>query len=187
MPALYLRECIPVNSSLATRRDYGVCALDTAVIERDRKAVRDFLLRAAEYAGTDLSGLARRAGLSPSTVTRFVNGDSKHLPTTRTLSKIAEASGYAPSMLNGQDRGDLLEAFRKFASAVGVNLTEAALLEGADQKRLRRATQWLSLLEKLPPSAEHNLFELARGMAEAAGVMEQNANPGEAGRRRRYA
>lgn len=104
MPQVYLQDCTPVNSSLATRRIHGGCAQAVDVEMHDRKTVKEFLLAAAKHADTDLSGLARLAGLAPSTVTRFVNGDSKYLPTTRTLSKIAEASGYPSPVLGAPQR-----------------------------------------------------------------------------------
>jgi transcriptional regulator with XRE-family HTH domain len=165
MPPVYLQECISVKGSLATRRDAGAYALIAGVEERDRTAVREFLLRAAEHAGTDLSNLARLAGLSPSTVTRFVNGDSRYLPTTRTLTKIAAASGLGTPL----------------------QLAEAAALRGADQRRDRRTAQWMALINNLPPSIENNLFEALRGMIDT-GFPPQLANePRKSGRRRRHA
>jgi len=157
------------------------------MVNRDRKAVREFLLKAAERLDTDLSGLARRAGLAPSTVTRYVNGNSKHLPTTRTLAKIAEASGYTVPALGGQDRGDLLEAFSKFAAVLGIDLAEAGTLSSADLRRLRRAAEWLQVINRLPPTAEHYAFEMIRGVADAAEAAQQDPTPSEASRRRRRA
>ena len=61
--------------------------------DRDRELIRAFMERAAEAVGADLTGLARRAGMAPSTITRFVNGEVKHLPSARTLLKISAASG----------------------------------------------------------------------------------------------
>jgi DNA-binding LacI/PurR family transcriptional regulator len=148
---------------------------------RDRQAVRDFLLGAAEHAGTDLTGLARRAGVAPSTVTRFINGESRFLPTTRTLSKIADASGYGTPAFGRQNRKQLMQAFQNFAAEVGVNLAEVAILAGADRKRLRRTAELLAMINSLDPDMENRVFELLRGMTEAAGTPEKNGSPSEAG------
>jgi transcriptional regulator with XRE-family HTH domain len=184
MDAVYLQECTSVNSSLAPRRIPAGYALFRDVIARDRKTVRDFLLEAAKHAGTDLSGLARRAGLSPSTLTRFVNGESKYLPTTRTLAKIAEASGYGTPTLGRPDRRQFLEAFQKFAAELGVNLAEAAILAGADRARLRRTAEWIAMIDRLDAATERRAFDLLRGMTDAPGAAEKEANPREARRGR---
>jgi transcriptional regulator with XRE-family HTH domain len=147
---------------------------------RDRQAVKDFLLGAAEHAGTDLTGLARRAGVSPSTVTRFINGDSRYLPTTRTLAKIADASGYGTPAFGRQNRRHLMEAFQNFAAEVGVNLAEVAILAGADRKRLRRTAELIRMINSLDPTMENHIFELLRGMTETPGAPEQNGGPSEA-------
>jgi transcriptional regulator with XRE-family HTH domain len=184
MAAVYLQECTQVKSSLATRRIPGKCALFRDVIARDRKTVRDFLLAAAEHAGTDLSGLARRAGLAPSTLTRFVNGESKYLPTTRTLAKIAEASGYGTPTLGRPDRSQFLEAFQKFAAELGVDLAEAAVLAGADRTRLRRTADWIAMIDRLDAAAERRVFDLVRGMTDPPSASEKQGGPSQTRRGR---
>lgn len=78
-----------VKRNLATRQWRVRSAQILAEMDRDRELIRAFITRAAEVARTDLSGLARRAGIAPSTLTRFMNGEVKHLPTARTLLKIS--------------------------------------------------------------------------------------------------
>jgi transcriptional regulator with XRE-family HTH domain len=153
----------------------------------DRRAVKDFLVDAAKYADTDLTGLARLAGLSPSTLTRFVNGDSKYLPTTRTLAKIAAASGYSRRPLGPPDWSDVLEALGDLASAIGLNLAEAAILGGVPKHRLRRASEWMDLINRLPPSVENNAFQMLSGMIERGSATELDSSPGESSSRRRSA
>lgn len=64
--------------------------IETIERERLKDAVRDLVAES----GTTASELARRAGLAPSTLTKFLNDDSaRHVLTTRTLSKIAAVTG----------------------------------------------------------------------------------------------
>lgn len=69
-----------------------MCIISVAM-HKKRQAVLDLLDRMAKAVNKDLSGLARSAGLAPSTLTRFVNGEATHILSTRTLSKLSEASG----------------------------------------------------------------------------------------------
>jgi transcriptional regulator with XRE-family HTH domain len=184
IPSIYLHKCTPVNSSHATRRINDGYALVPDVEARDRQAVKDFLLEAAAFADTDLSGLAKLAGIAPSTLTRFVNGDSKFLPTTRTLTKIAAASGYKNVALGSPNRGDLLEALGDLAAAMGLNLAEAAILSGVDRHRLRRASEWMELLSRLPPSVERNTFDMLQGVLDTITTEELQAGPSETRPRR---
>lgn len=70
---------------------------------------RQIIRLMADAAGLELSALARKAGLAPSTLTRFMNRPIKHLLSTRTLAKLLEASGY---QINAS--GELNEANPKF-------------------------------------------------------------------------
>jgi transcriptional regulator with XRE-family HTH domain len=61
----------------------------------DQTAVREWLQLAVKTSGLTPGGLAKKAGVSPTTVTRFFYGRATHLPTFRTLSKISDAAGIA--------------------------------------------------------------------------------------------
>ena len=71
----------------------SMCAiLPLMEIDDQRAALRNLIRVMMEKSGLDATGLARAAGVSPSTVTRFLNKPVKHLLTARTLAKLSEAS-----------------------------------------------------------------------------------------------
>lgn len=186
MTPSYLQKSIPVNSVLAQRLKRLRCAHMLGGMDDDRQLLRDYLKRAAEAAGTDLTGLARKAGLSPSTLTRFVNSDDKHLPTTRTLAKIAEASGLAPPTGGRQHmtKAERIQLLASVADALDVGLGEAAALVGSDVDG-GRALEWLNLIAKLPAATEHNVFQMLRGMSDSSAPPKQDTDPSQAFRGRR--
>ena len=153
----------------------------------DRQLLQDYLRRAAEAAGTDLTGLARKAGLSPSTITRFVNGDEKHLPSTRTLTKVAEASGLVAPIGARQrmSKPDKIQLLAAIADAIDVDLTEAAAVVGGELSG-SRAIEWLDVIAKLPAATEQNAFQMLRGMGETSRPPQQDGGPRKlsGGRRR---
>lgn len=61
-----------------------------------RNALKAWLQRALTQTGETPSTLARRAGLSASTLTRFLGQDDGPLLSTRTLGKIAHVTGIQP-------------------------------------------------------------------------------------------
>jgi transcriptional regulator with XRE-family HTH domain len=63
----------------------------------DQMAVREWLELAIKVSGLSPNGLAIKAGVSPSTITRSLSGRARHSPTWRTISKIAAAAGIAPT------------------------------------------------------------------------------------------
>ena len=69
-----------------------------------RANVRAYVERACKAGGWKYTQLARAAGVTPSTITRFMNKDGKSILSTRTLHKIAVASGLPEfSSENGQN------------------------------------------------------------------------------------
>lgn len=60
------------------------------------QVAREVIARALEKTGWTATELARRAGVAPSTLTRFLNSpEAKHVPSTKTLTKVAEAANVA--------------------------------------------------------------------------------------------
>lgn len=191
----YLQECAPVKSILANRHDHGERAQIGPAV--DRKLIRQFVLDAAEAAETDITGLARRANLAPSTLLRFVNGEEKYLLTWRTLAKVAQASGVpipstiaAPSerervitnlsaemsRVEGLVRGlkDAQEAISELSkAALGHRDFGHSLAEGELQ-------EWLENLSKVPSVERNHLLEVVRGMAKASALRENEAEPRKA-------
>lgn len=172
MPPGYLHVRLPVKSSIALRHEPSEYAQNAAMeTDDEREAVKQFLRDAAAKCGLSLSALAQRAGLTPSTLTRFMLPQTKHMLTRSTLAKIAAVSGYALPPMLGEDRTDLnrafIEAFARFGEAVGVDLVDAAALSGVDPAHLRRLQEWLELIRRLPPNVEPHAFQIMLGLTEA--------------------
>jgi transcriptional regulator with XRE-family HTH domain len=59
-----------------------------------RQTQRDFIAACMEATGLDGTGLARKAGVAPSTVNRFMNSDTvEHLLSSRTIAALEAAAG----------------------------------------------------------------------------------------------
>lgn len=89
--------------------------LRTMEIDDQQAAIRDLIRLMMEKTGLDPTGLARSAGVAPSTLTRFLNQPVKHLLTARTLAKLSKASGVpvpVGSPLTTGPEHELLDAFR---------------------------------------------------------------------------
>lgn len=61
-------------------------------IDDQREAQRELVRRMMEQTGLDATGLARAAGVAPSTLSRFLYQPVKHLLTARTLAKLSTFS-----------------------------------------------------------------------------------------------
>lgn len=59
----------------------------------DQAAVRRFFLEIIRATGWSASKLAKIAGVSHTTITRFVKGEVSWTPSTRTISKVRDAAG----------------------------------------------------------------------------------------------
>jgi len=84
-------------------------------IEEQQAAIRDLIRLMMDKTGLDPTGLARAAGIAPTTLTRFLNQPVKHLLTARTLAKLSKASGLPVpigSPLSNPTEQELLAAFR---------------------------------------------------------------------------
>lgn len=108
--------------------------MDALVADSKVKSIRDLvieyidhILDRKKWTGTDL---ARKAGMSPSTILRLLN-DPKHefVPTLKTLNKIAEASGYPIP--------------RRVLDAVNIRVSDL----GADDESRSRRRQTVSTVE----------------------------------------
>lgn len=62
-----------------------------------REEQRQMVRRYAEGLGVTPTELARRAGIAPSTLTRFLNVDTDHLLSVTTINKIRRACGVMPA------------------------------------------------------------------------------------------
>jgi plasmid maintenance system antidote protein VapI len=84
-------------------------------IDDQQAAIRDLIRLMMEKTGLDPTGLARSAGVAPSTLTRFLNQPVKHLLTARTLAKLSKVSGVpvpVGSPLTTGSEQELLDAYR---------------------------------------------------------------------------
>lgn len=164
-----------VNSFLAKRPDGAKCALIQSVMSTsDEDQIRDYLRRAAEAIKTDLTGLARSSGLAPSTLTRFVNGkDGKFLLSTRTLAKVARASGLTPPALGSASGAMLSDAERIHA----LNAVAEAL--GLPLEITPRSVAWLDAVGRIPAALEDRAYNLVAGMAENDAPAQDQGRPSE--------
>lgn len=98
-------------------------------MDERQKEAQLFIDRAMAATGKDLTGLAKMAGLTPSTLTRFYNKPVKHTLSYRTLSAISGCSGIPiPGALNptGLDEDMLalcIRAVDDVAGAEGLKLS----------------------------------------------------------------
>lgn len=67
-------------------------------MDEHQKAAREMITRMLDATGLDPTGLARKAGLSPSTITRFMNSPVKYTISARTLQKLSAATGVTLTM-----------------------------------------------------------------------------------------
>jgi hypothetical protein len=84
-------------------------------IDDQQAAVRDLIRRMMDKTGLDATGLARLAGIAPSTLSRFLYQPVKHLLTARTLAKLSKVSGVpvpVGSPLTDARESALLHGFR---------------------------------------------------------------------------
>ena len=66
----------------------------------ERKAIRVWMRTVMANHNWTANGWATRAGTSTSNITRFLNSDSKFIPSARTLAKLAAVAGSFPPLLN---------------------------------------------------------------------------------------
>ena len=66
----------------------------------ERKAIRVWMRTVMANHNWTANGWANRAGTSTSNITRFLNSDSKFIPSARTLAKLAAVAGSSPPLLN---------------------------------------------------------------------------------------
>lgn len=65
-------------------------------MEPSREDIRQWLLSALDKTGESASGLAKRAGLATTTLTRFLNEEGSPMLTLRSIAKVAHAAGIFP-------------------------------------------------------------------------------------------
>ncbi len=151
----------------------------------EQKFVRDLLTRMMDAAGTDRTGLARMAGLAPSTITRVFESDAKHVLTTTTLFKLSRATGIplAATAARPQDTVSKVDIVLTVAKSLGVAAEDlaAACAQGFNP----RLIEWIDVVRRLPPTAEHHALETLRGIVEATHPAQKNSEPREPARVRR--
>lgn len=126
-------------------------------MDDDETFVRDLILKMAGAVDLDLTGLAREAGIAPSTLTRFMNGDAKHLPSARTLFKLSKLT-HVPIVYGESELPDTarIEVLNAVAQALGLS---------AEGKR--PPEEWADVIDALPPPARDSALATLQGVAEA--------------------
>lgn len=189
----YLQECTRSSAESRDGRDAAPCAEMHGV---DHHIIRDFLRQAAAALDTDLTGLARKAGVAASTVTRIFKDEEGSLPSWRTLAKVAQASGVPiPSAIATPDQEEILaslaqqlerlDAMLKQAATTIVELAERTSesrqvhAEGLPKHELRH---WLESLPRVPSAQRNHLLEVVRGIAERSAASQDDPQPSEGSR-----
>jgi transcriptional regulator with XRE-family HTH domain len=114
------------------------------MMDAHQKAVRDLVERMLAATGLDLTNLAEKAGLSASTLTRFMNGKAKHTLSAKTLQKLSEASGVPVTLGEPPDDARLTRLVAAYQT----------MGETARQALERIARELVSTAPALPPKAK---------------------------------
>ena len=127
-------------------------------MEPTREDIRKWLETALQQTGETPSGLARRAGLATTTLTRFLNDPSSPMLTLRSLAKIAHVAAIQPLGLPSGGHGN---------QARGTSLQE-----GEAERYDWRGSQLEAVIAALIGKAEAADPWVMRGIAlEAAGLL----------------
>lgn len=68
--------------------------------EIERRTIRVWMREVMQQKRLTANSWATLAGTSPTNITRFLNSDSKFLPSARTLAKLSKIAGSSPQLLN---------------------------------------------------------------------------------------
>jgi transcriptional regulator with XRE-family HTH domain len=66
------------------------------VVESERRSIRVWLRQTMKDKGMTANEWATKAGTSPTNITRFLNSDTKYIPSSRTISKLSKVVGTQP-------------------------------------------------------------------------------------------
>lgn len=150
------------------------------MIDPQQEAQRATVRHMAETVGMDLTTFAREAGLSPSTLTRFMNQAVKNLLSARTMAKLEKVAGTQPSEQDAEKlpKSARLRAVAAVAEALDVSPAEVAALD-------ERVTEWIAIISRIPPEIEGNARKMMLGLVTGGGATQDNGSPSERLRRRR--
>lgn len=95
------------------------------MIHSERQQLLDGIAYLLQHTRLSASSLAGKAGLSPSTITRFISRNDAPLLGTKTLHKLAIAAGFS-------DWSGVLLARQGFSEAEGTSFSMAPLLPAED-------------------------------------------------------
>ena len=70
------------------------------MVESERRAIRVWLRQTMKEKGMSANEWATKAGTSPTNITRFLNSDTKFIPSSRTISKLSKVVGTQPGLVN---------------------------------------------------------------------------------------
>lgn len=72
--------------------------------EIERRTIRVWMRQVMQEHGLSANAWAVKAGTSPTNITRFLNSDSKFIPSARTLAKLAKVVRSSPQFLNASQQ-----------------------------------------------------------------------------------
>lgn len=109
--------------------------------------LQDLIRKMMAVSGLDLTGLARKAEIAPSTLTRFMRGESKFVLSAKTLFKLSRATG--------------------------VSVTYPPITP-AEQEN---AAKWSAVIAALPPEIGDLALGTLRGLVETHRARQEHAPP----------
>ena len=94
--------CAFINDDLIAKSDYGV-KMQNTIDEQERKALKVWMRGVIENQKMSAYEWATKAGTSPTNITRFLNGNAKSIPSSRTVAKLSHVAGTEPTKITVAD------------------------------------------------------------------------------------
>ena len=94
--------CAFINDDLIIESGYGVIMQNT-IDEQERKALKVWMRGVIQNQKMSAYEWATKAGTSPTNITRFLNGNAKSIPSSRTVAKLSHVSGTEPTKITVAD------------------------------------------------------------------------------------
>ena len=94
--------CAFINDDLIIESGYGV-KMQNTIDEQERKALKVWMRGVIQNQKMSAYEWATKAGTSPTNITRFLNGNAKSIPSSRTVAKLSHISGTEPTKVTVSD------------------------------------------------------------------------------------
>jgi len=94
--------CAFINDDLIAKSEYGV-KMHNTIDEQERKALKVWMRGVIQNQKMSAYEWATKAGTSPTNITRFLNGNAKSIPSSRTVAKLSHVAGTEPKKITVAD------------------------------------------------------------------------------------